>query len=566
MKLNLGQIITSKNIWTGIPIVLLLLFIVSLFANISHPLLWNDESETVMYGSRILDYGYPKVHDEGNRSIYLLADPIAVKEGLDAYVGTSWAQFYFATIGVSLAKPVENIFWKTALVRIPFAFAGLLGLFILAILFSGFFENFYHKRLFFSFFLLFELLSVSLVLHLREARYYPLVILSISCIFCIFIRHNFFKRFSALSYTGFMTASLLLAFMVFYPLYFAFMATFALWESYRVIKTAAAPKLRLTWISIWELIKPAGYFPISIFATLPLLVFFKNVQVAKAFRATASGSGFNLMYANISNALLFFKNYEFLLLYITARAAVLSLAFIARTYESRTKKILQLSNFLSLFVFCYFVAVSSVPFFFERYYIGLQPILTVILFLDLYVLFALVSKSHSGVSREKIIFTVIFTSMFVYSAVGKIDYIQGHIYEMLHPYRGPLDYAIPYIQNNFTETSNLVIATDYEELVPAYYLGSRTIIGQLLQNVDEDQKSPDVIIPRNILYPSGNQNHPGVYDEFFTKARYRKITFPVKEYPYNNIPELYYSYPHVFKTLATEDQENAFAIYVKESD
>jgi hypothetical protein len=39
---------------------------VSLFKNISYPLFWADESMAVMGGVRVLEYGYPKVHDGKN--------------------------------------------------------------------------------------------------------------------------------------------------------------------------------------------------------------------------------------------------------------------------------------------------------------------------------------------------------------------------------------------------------------------------------------------------------------------------------------------------------------------
>ena len=50
--------------------ILVVLFSLSLFKNISYPLLWNDEAEGAMTGRRVLEYGYPKVHD-GKNTVFL---------------------------------------------------------------------------------------------------------------------------------------------------------------------------------------------------------------------------------------------------------------------------------------------------------------------------------------------------------------------------------------------------------------------------------------------------------------------------------------------------------------
>ncbi len=50
---------------------LAVLFSISLFKNISYPLLWCDEGDTAMYATRVLEYGYPKVHD-GKNVLYVV--------------------------------------------------------------------------------------------------------------------------------------------------------------------------------------------------------------------------------------------------------------------------------------------------------------------------------------------------------------------------------------------------------------------------------------------------------------------------------------------------------------
>ena len=70
-----------------------LLFGIALFRHLSYPLLWADEAETALFAERVLDYGYPKVH--GSRNVVYQFGPniaVGVKEGPDAYIGTTWGQ------------------------------------------------------------------------------------------------------------------------------------------------------------------------------------------------------------------------------------------------------------------------------------------------------------------------------------------------------------------------------------------------------------------------------------------------------------------------------------------
>ena len=96
-----------------------------LFRHLSYPLVWHDESDTVMFGQRVLEYGYPKVHGERNVVYGLRQDQaIGVHPSLDAYLGSPWAQYYYAAIGVALAAGSDDLYEKTARLRLPFAVAG----------------------------------------------------------------------------------------------------------------------------------------------------------------------------------------------------------------------------------------------------------------------------------------------------------------------------------------------------------------------------------------------------------------------------------------------------------
>jgi len=164
----------SKNRHVTIVLVFLCaLLLTSLFKNISYPLFWADESMTVMGGVRVLEYGYPKVHD-GKNVFYDLLHPdtsLGIDEKTDAYIGgASWGQYYFAVIGIKLAEMSDDLFTKTAIIRVTFGLAGLAGLAIFALLARQFFHTPLSKTGFLTLFVFLEVISVPLVLHLREAR------------------------------------------------------------------------------------------------------------------------------------------------------------------------------------------------------------------------------------------------------------------------------------------------------------------------------------------------------------------------------------------------------------
>ena len=82
-------------------LVALAAFSAMLLGRLGHPLLWSDEADTAMFGTRVLAYGYPKVHGPDN-VVYQFGPDVAlgIKERFDAYIGTTWGHFYFAVPGL----------------------------------------------------------------------------------------------------------------------------------------------------------------------------------------------------------------------------------------------------------------------------------------------------------------------------------------------------------------------------------------------------------------------------------------------------------------------------------
>src|SRR3989344_8767594 len=93
---------------------LILLLTFSVFKNISYPIVWGDEAETVMFAERILNYGYPKVHDGKNSlNFHMISGDVGEQEKYDAGTISMWGQYYFTTLGAYLAGTTNEIYQTT---------------------------------------------------------------------------------------------------------------------------------------------------------------------------------------------------------------------------------------------------------------------------------------------------------------------------------------------------------------------------------------------------------------------------------------------------------------------
>ena len=66
---------------------------------------------------------------------------LGYKPTVDAITRLPWANHYFGVIGVLLADQTDDIYFKTALVRIPFATIGLIGLLVFILSIKEFFPH-----------------------------------------------------------------------------------------------------------------------------------------------------------------------------------------------------------------------------------------------------------------------------------------------------------------------------------------------------------------------------------------------------------------------------------------
>ena len=155
--------------------------------------------------------------------------------------------------------------------------------------------------------------------------------------------------------------------------------------------------------------------------------------------------------------------------------------------------------------------------------------------------------------------SLVLLTIFAVNAVNKIPYIKGHLFEITHQYKGVLDYTIPFIQQNFKNPEDLIIATNYEEFAYMYYLGSKVTIGHVYNNLEDDLKyTPDIV-----SYRASWGDDPHVFQTIMQNATYKTITFPVYDYWVNNIPELDFTIKHLFRTKYASNDPEMARLYVR---
>ncbi len=549
-------------------ILLVLLFLVNVFRYLGHPLLWNDEAETAVYGERILKYGYPKVHDGKNTVFLPTFDDhyIGYREKNDAFIATTWGQFYVASIGVLLSRTSDDFFQKTCWLRMVFAIIGVFGIILTAYSARGFFKD--DRRqwlLFLILFFLFELLSVSLVLHIREVRYYSIVIFLSGMFLTIYANYRFFHLLKTSTYIFMICGVLFSFFHTFYISFYAFCAVILVYEFFAFISNYFAKRFPQTLFAdlfpktdfkiLMQNVLPCT---ISILALIPFMIYFDIFAIASAVSKLYQ---FNWMkyFLNLKFIIKYFVNYEFIFLIVFSKLFLLILWHRNPPSENELlKRKLQFSNFLLITVLISALMVARTPFIFERYFIHLQPILVLGCCLDLLTSWELIKDRSIRFARLSY-----FAGIFLLTMAGcfsQWSVWKGRLYELSHVYRGPLDEVITYIKNQYEKPEELVIATNYEECSFIFYLKSKVIIGYSRWNFEEDK----LLKPDIISFRKGWRRNSGILGEMINRYKYRKITFKIFDYRVNNIPELLFEIKHLFQTKYAANDDEAIDLFIKE--
>ena len=516
------------------------LFLTLVLTNLSYPLIWEDESDSVMFGQRVLRYGFPKVHDERN-TLYGLKEKleIGVDPDTDAYTGAPWVNYYVAAIGVGLAERVDDIYEKTLRLRLPYSLIGITGLALFFFSVAPAFKNQTgSRRRAGVVFLLMLSISTSLILHLREARYYPIVILFYGVLLYHFIGHHFFARISYARYNAASFVTLFLLFNTFYPSFGVWCAGTSVYLGLRALRSEGRIQDRAL-----RLAKENAPVFLATAAVLPLLFYFDfALQAGRWFDqhdSTLGAYGMNLwvVFYNM-------MRFEFL-----APALLLKILIVAMRpgqlpaeQHKAVQPLMRVSNFLAILLLCYWVVVTRSPFIFERYFLTMGPLISIMILIDGNLLVRLMRARPTGSAtslpaaakfvnpRNMLALTGLTAAALFFVRLPEIE---GRLYEMRHQYKGPADYYIPYILEKYEHPEELVVATNYAEPVLMYYLGSHVTIGYYATNLESDLEiQPDIIVPR----PWKQQIN--ALEILVARVPYTVKSFEVKNQMTNNIPAL----------------------------
>lgn len=555
-----------NRLFVALAAVMVVLFSITLFKHLSYPLLWNDEGDTAMFATRVLEYGFPKVYD-GKNVVYV--HPVDIKIGVNKFgmfVADPILIYYLAAPGAWLAEKAADVYDKTLLFRLPFALAGLIGAFVMAIAGAGLFEKGRPGRLLFiALFFLFATLSVSLALHLREARYYSPLVLFSAILFYFYFKHRLLGESGYRAYFAVSVFMLFLVYNTFYPLYFMLLASIGLYEIFTLLgkmrmerargRAFAAPGLRD--------LKPFVPLIVSFITVIPLMIFFRTIEVA-LLKGSTVGFSMERYIANLRFIFGYFAKHEFLYIALMMKAA---LAFVllrgritGEALPEGTARKVSASNFLTLFFLVHVFVTAATPLMFTRYFIVLLPVVTVIMLLDAFAVFE-IAKKFPGTSRKALQGALVAASaaLFILGLAGKAGDLLGRAYELTHQYKGPLDFVVPFVIENYERPEDIIIATNYEEASLMYYTKSMVIIGFIGINLTEDMKeTPDVIIHRD-FWP----HIPYPFPALLQKAEYVKVAFPVRDYQVNNIPDLHITPRHLYRTRTPRTASESMAIFVR---
>lgn len=566
---NLNKI---KKLSIPILCILILLFLFSVFKNISYPLFWADESMTVVGGERTLFYGYPKVHD-GKNVLYDLRHPIknlGINEKYDAFVGNAnWGMYYIAALGVKVAEYFDDIYIKTGIIRSVFAALGVVGILVFGINSMLFLSGFHQRISFLIIYFLLVLLSVSLTLHVREARYYSILLLCSATIIFLFTTHHLLNKIPYWIYSLLITLNLGFLFFSFSPAFFVFYFDLALflgtgWVFRLYINHKAGMGFTNNLKIIgFEVVKYAGPYLIGLVALISLMRFFKTFQIAEEL-AKYNGYGTEMYLSNLATIWSYFSHYDHIYLAIILKAITLVLMpRILNDHENLLK--FKMSSFLTIFIVCYIFLVATMPnYIFIRYFVNIQPVLLCTVLLDMFILYSVMQEEFSGSIILKTTSGLVIALIMLNSILKNRESIFGHCYELTHRYKGCIDYVIEYIKLNVKHPEDLIISTNYEETSFMYYLKSKVIIGFVKNNLEEDLKyQPDIVIYRRGW---GWQEDQEIFMSQLQKVEYIPIYFPIADYPVNNIPEINeekQAVIHQFKTLTPVGNDERLIMYVR---
>jgi hypothetical protein len=366
--------------------------------------------------------------------------------------------------------------------------------------------------------------STSLVLHLREVRYYPLLVLLVAAIVAVELRTAVLARASAARRCALLVPLLVALFLTFHPAWAATAAALAVEALLRARREArgAAPRARV-------FLRQLAPVLASLLAVVPLAGFFEIARISSRFSEQFE-LGVRVYLENLGSVA------EFLFLHAALGPALVVRAGLALTLQRRGARARDpararaSSALLWRFALVYCALVAANPILFERYFLPALPALAGALLLDAS---RWLRVADTG-ARARAVVAATLAACAAFFAVLQAPFLADRWQELRQPYRGPLDFAIAFLRESYADPASLVIATNYEACSLMYYLGSRVVGDNLNANPDQDLRQRfDVVLPRKWYRETARRLEPALRGRGWRRQR-----LPVSDLPYNNVPSL----------------------------
>ena len=494
-----------------IGITLIALFLI--FFRLDQRLLWVDEAETALLARNVLVYGIPKAYDGKT----LISQELGHEYGANyIWRWTPWLDKYvtagsFALFGQS-----------TFSARLPFAILGLLSvisMYPLAIALFG-------DRWVGIFSMAFLSLAVPFLLHVRQCRYYSLIILASIWAIYFFIGIVEEKRGAVVGLAAAMT-------VLFHSNNLSFLATgIALAPCLFIFKFGRAALRRLA------------------LATLIVVVF--NGPWAYFFLLGKTGETVQPFFRNLSFYLATTNRYTFPL-----AAVVIFLGI--RWYVGRKRFVISSwawQSFIGLITMAaaYLVVLATGPWSYYRYTLGLLPIMAVSLaFMSWTVLkwnrlvgvLFTISFLFTGVFHQ-ISASLFPTYRFAVPSAGRSFPVfdrflplGNYLYELAKPFNGPLDNLVKYLLQNGRPGDRIFIS--FGDLVLKFYTKYEVRGGQTGEDL-RGWVEPEWVINRSIFRLGGRTALQADADRMRSwvntlPVHYIAVATPWADLPFDNIPE-----------------------------
>src|SRR4030066_256063 len=299
---------------------------------------------------------------------------------------------------------------------------------------------------------------------------------------------------------------------------------------------------------------------LSVLLYLPITIFFETSKAAQSAYVSMNYN-FSTYLSYFFRILVFLAKYH--LLYI---AIYLKIILFFQSKENKKlsqydelKNYDKLSFLLTLIFIVNLFTIPLTPFIFDRYFVFLQPLLSMIIIIDSLGVYEFIKINNKSQAKNilSIHFYLIFL-LFIIAQITNFDNLKGHTYELTHKYEGSMDKVIFYIKNKYPHPENISIFTPIEKLDLIYYLNSKVLCDD---DVNCYKNPPDIFIPRKYV---SSRDLIDRYNNYMKESKYTKINLPILDYPVNNIPEFSLSLRHLYKTPVESDPNYQIYLYVKE--